>query len=402
MEQNTGNYVPVNYPKDISGKLTTKVKLKRDYVRKDGTCAIFIQVFLDKERKRIPLDISVKPKEFDDKKQRVKGNSQIAKDYNLLIGQKLSDINKIAVNYRLAEIYLSLDKLVEELNNPSSKTDFLIFYENELENQLGLIGKSTYLQQKSTLKKLRKFRDKIFFQDIDEDLITEYRKFERVTLKNTDVTLQTSLKNIKKYLHLANKKGIKTKLTYDKIKVKRMVGNRTFLEPSEIKLLDEYWSSKFVSPKHKNVLSRFLFSCFTGLRISDIQNLTVDNLIGDFIALSLKSVKTKKFLKIKLNKSARKYINEEENNLFVGTYSDQKINEYLKEIAKVCGITKLLTFHVGRHTFATNFLIMGGRVENLQRILDHSQIKDTMVYVHIVDSIMNDDIDNMDSILSLE
>lgn len=73
----------------------------------------------------------------------------------------------------------------------------------------------------------------------------------------------------------------------------------------------------------------------------------------------------------------------------------------MKNIAKVVGITKLLTYHVSRHTFATLFLSRGGRVEVLQKILGHSKIEDTMIYVHIIDEISNTQIEQMDGILGL-
>ena len=63
--------------------------------------------------------------------------------------------------------------------------------------------------------------------------------------------------------------------------------------------------------------------------------------------------------------------------------SNQKVNAYLKEIAVGCKIKKTLTFHLARHTFATTFLISGGKVEVLQKLLSHSRIDTTMIYVHI-------------------
>jgi len=57
-------------------------------------------------------------------------------------------------------------------------------------------------------------------------------------------------------------------------------------------------------------------------------------------------------------------------------------------------------FHVARHTFATNFLIAGGRVEILQKILGHSKIDETMIYVHIAESVTNVQIFNMDTIIN--
>lgn len=388
--------VPFNYPTKMSGKLTHKIVLKKDYIRKDGTCAIYLQIFLDKKRKRLPLNIYVKPKDFDEKKQIVKGKSQLAKDYNLIIGKKIADINNIAVSYRLSGNYLTLEKLIEELINPTANFDFIKFWEQEMKKQKELLKKGTYKQQYSTLTKIKGFKSQILFSEITEDLIKDLMIYCKNTLKNKKITIQSTLKNFKKYLHIANKKGIRTPLMFDDITVKNFKGSRTFLDAKEIKKLYEYRESVFISEPKKNILDRFLFSCFTGLRISDIQNITTDNIVGDFLVF--KSVKTEKFQKLKLNESAKKFINK--TTLFNGKYTDKHINEQIKAIIKSCNIKKRVTFHVVRHSFATNYLLKGGRVENLQKTLGHSSIKETMIYVHVVDAVLNDEITNLDTIIN--
>lgn len=388
------NY-PTSYPMNVSGKLTYKVIQKKDYIRADGTSALYVQIFLDGKRKRIPLNIFVEPKKFNEQKQIVKGNSQLVKDYNLIIGKKIADINNIAISYRLANMYLTFEKLIEELTNPTAKIDFIKFWEREIEKQKERLKTGTYRQQFSTLTKIKKWKRSILFHEIDEDLLNELIVYCKNTLKNKETTVQTTLKNFKKYLHVANKKGIRTKLDFSDITIKTFKGDRTFLNEDEIKILYEYYQSKFISDNHKNILDRFLFACFTGLRISDIQNLTEDNFIGGYIAF--KSEKTGKFQKIKLNKTAKKFITE--GVIFKGKYTVEHINRELKFIAKACKLKKHLTFHVSRHSFATNFLIKGGRVENLQKILGHSNIRETMIYVHIVDAIMNNEMNNLDDII---
>ena len=82
-------------------------------------------------------------------------------------------------------------------------------------------------------------------------------------------------------------------------------------------------------------------------------------------------------------------------------FTNEYVNRELKEICKFRGINKRVSFHVSRHTFATNFLVSGGRVEHLQKLLGHSNIRETMIYVHIVESITNMQVLKMDEILKL-
>jgi len=63
--------------------------------------------------------------------------------------------------------------------------------------------------------------------------------------------------------------------------------------------------------------------------------------------------------------------------------SDQEMNRSLKDLARMAKINKHITFHVARHTFATQFIANGGDVTVLQQILGHADIRATMVYVHM-------------------
>lgn len=378
---------------NYSGKLHIKVKIKSDYIRTDGTCAVYLQIFLNKEKKIIPLDFSVAPIHFEN--QRVKATHPFANDFNLIIEKALADINKIEINYRLSNVPLTIEKLVLEYTNPSSRMDFCTFWQAEMENQKHKLKPGTYRQQMSVLGKLKKYKPVVYFYEIDNDFIAKIEKHLKVKLGNSDNTVASFIKSFKKYLHIANKRGIITPVLHDDIKRASFTTSREFLLPAEIVKLYNYYSADFVNATHKAILSRFLFSCFTGLRISDIQKLTTDNFAGDLLFFT--SEKTGKIQKMKLNNSALKFIDPEA--VFYGNFSNEYINRELKFIAKACAIKKTISFHVARHTFATNYLLSGGNVVNLQKLLGHSKIDETMIYVHVVESITDIEIMNMDEIL---
>lgn len=100
---------------------------------------------------------------------------------------------------------------------------------------------------------------------------------------------------------------------------------------------------------------------------------------------------------MKLNRTAQTLIKLPE--VFAGEFTREHINRELKAIAWLLGINNRVYFHSSRHTFATNFLISGGNVVNLQRLLGHSKIEETMIYVHIVDSITDAQVDLLDAII---
>lgn len=385
---------PECFPMILAGKLNCKIRLKTDYKKTDNTFAVYIQITLHRVVKKMSLGFFVLEKDFDAKNQRIKSSNVNYKDYNLLIEKKLANINTIEVNYRLSDRIITLEALISELNNPTARIDFIKFWEQEMERQKDLLKIGTYRQQMTVLNKVKDFKSPLFFYEITDDYINDLKAHCKRKLKNNDNTVATLIKSFKKYLHIANKKGIRSPIDFSEIKNKSFKGNRTFLIPDEIIKLDEYWNSKFIPDVYRNILARFLFSCFTGLRFTDASNLTQDNFTENSVVFTAE--KTGKFQRIKMNETAKKYIYED---FFKINSTNEYTNRELKKIAKLCGIKKKITFHVSRHTFATNFLICGGRIEHLQKILAHSKIEETMIYVGIVENITNIQIMNMDEIL---
>jgi site-specific recombinase XerD len=78
--------------------------------------------------------------------------------------------------------------------------------------------------------------------------------------------------------------------------------------------------------------------------------------------------------------------------------SNQKLNSYLKEVADLCNITKNLTFHLARHTFATTVTLSNGvPIETVSKMLGHTSIKTTQIYARIVDAKISEDMRNLRS-----
>jgi len=76
--------------------------------------------------------------------------------------------------------------------------------------------------------------------------------------------------------------------------------------------------------------------------------------------------------------------------------SNQKLNAYLKEVADLCGITKTLTSHIARHTFATTITLNNGiPIESVSKMLGHSSIKMTEIYAKILDRKVADDMSKL-------
>ncbi|TXE18636.1 site-specific integrase [Psychroserpens burtonensis] len=392
------DFVPEIVPRIMSGKLTYKICIKKEHIRTDGTCALYLSVYHIGKRKKLPLNISVKTMHFDEKRQRVKKICKNANDYNLLIEKMLAALNKIEINFRLNNEQITVEKVIEDLLNPTVRICFNAFADRylEYEKEKQIIMPSTYRQQKSALSKIKAYKNPILFNEIDFQFIKEFRAYMKSTLKNKPATIEGTIKNFKKFYVAAGESGVSLKMKSTKIKVSEMKGDFTFLTPKEINALYHFYNQTYTNKTWKNILKRYLFSCFTGLRISDIETIGPDNFFDDILVFNAQ--KGGKLIRLKLNETARSLIELPE--IFNGDYTREYINRELKLIAKACGIKKRLYYHSSRHTFATNYLMCAGNtVIELQEILQHSKIETTMIYVHVVRKIKDKGLDRMDSII---
>src|SRR5690606_17638971 len=102
----------------------------------------------------------------------------------------------------------------------------------------------------------------------------------------------------------------------------------------------------------------------------------------------LEQTKTSKPQSIELNQTAMKIISACPK-LFLTKFSEQHIREQIKIIMKHLGITKPVNYHTSRHSFGTNYILMGGEVSRLQHLMGHGEIKTTMLYVHLAEAEKN-------------
>ena len=175
-----------------------------------------------------------------------------------------------------------------------------------------------------------------------------------------------------------------------KLKINVHSQRRIYLQKEEVARLKKYFFNEFINPSHVIPLGTFLIACYTGMRISDLQEISRKELLSNIFNFSHQ--KSDNFQSMKANSEAIEIL-EHVDFLFEKKMSEQKINQNLKNIAKNCKLEKNISMHVARHTFATTYIRNGGNVLKLQKLLGHSQIKHTLVYVHLVESEMLDDIE---------
>lgn len=139
----------------------------------------------------------------------------------------------------------------------------------------------------------------------------------------------------------------------------------------------------------KNVASWFLLSCYTGLRFSDVQRFDMQTHIVDG-RIILYTTKTGQVVSIKISSRCQQLLQKWPT---TKVYTNQKCNQYLKALAVVCNINKLITFHTARHTFAVQCANLGISAEVTSKLLGHSDLKTTAIYYKIVNSRIDAEMD---------
>ena len=172
-----------------------------------------------------------------------------------------------------------------------------------------------------------------------------------------------------------------------KEKPKKDESTREFLTIDELKLL-------MATPCRLDIVKRaFLFSCFTGLRYSDVKSLLWSEIHtaadGKTLYLEHKQVKTKKNVTVPLSEEALKWMPKKQKGKDKVFHQMQitstTVEVLLDEWMKAAGIQKHITYHCSRHTAATMLLTLGADLYTVSKILGHSSIKMTEVYAKIVD-----------------
>lgn len=359
------------------------------YIRKDGFISLYCTLYINRQRVRIPVGVNVKLSNWDWENERMKGNSKEAHDINLIINNVKSRVNDIFVNYRLNNRKLTKEIFIREYGSNSNYADFWDFMESELKKRKGTISNNTYNAHVSTLKKFREAMPNLQFYDITDETIRDLKKLLKFKYGNNPNTIAKNLTTLKIYIGIAIRRKLMDENPFRIERIKRVNPNQVWLTEHELNKLIALYRSKELPNNLKRVLEYFLFSCFTGLRISDVKNLRKENIKGNFIVLN--PIKTKgvnnEMVSIPITKPVQQILSKINNyeGLLFHCYADPVTNRLLKKIAVFSGINKDITFHSARHTFATIFLQKTDDLATLQKLLGHSRIAQTMVYVHLTE-----------------
>ncbi|MBA4057913.1 MAG: recombinase, partial [Marivirga sp.] len=264
----------------------------------------------------------------------------------------------------------------EEVIDPLKNKGLISVYREHVKLVCDLVGRE---YAKGTLKRFKaaftsmeafmKYNNKedIKLRDLNYQFITDYEFFLK-TIRNVEHnTAMGIIKKLKKIVRISVAHNWIEKDPFMNYKVKIRDTNRPFLLQDE---LDRIINKPILTERLSQVRDIFVFCCYTGLAYADVQKLRrVDVVIGHDGEkwIHTERVKTETSTRVPLLPQAMKIMDTYKDhpqcvteNKLLPVMSNQKMNEYLKEIAERCEINKKMTFHTARHTFATTVTLTNG------------------------------------------
>ena len=234
--------------------------------------------------------------------------------------------------------------------------------------------------------KVKKFVGKLYLDEIDGAWLREFSRSLQRTGKYSVNTCYTYFFTIVTLLSAAVREDLLDVNPASKLARKEKPGTeevkREFLTLDEVKKLME-------TPCQSLVKNMFLVSCFTGLRLIDLETLTWEEIKQDENGMMVEKVqvKTKKMVQVPLTENAIAWLpkrNPYMKNVF-RAFNRNALGEVLATWVKRAGINKHITFHCARHTYATLLITYGADIYTVSRLLGHSNVNTTQIYAKVVD-----------------
>jgi site-specific recombinase XerD len=380
---------------------------------KDGVTNVYVSITVNKERIRFALKHQVKIDNWDAGRGGLKVKVTEAKETNAYLEQVKFTITTYYQQLQIAgkEVTAQLLKsmfLGEQTEETYSLSKLMDYH---YETASAALTWSTLKHYAVTRRYLEKFlKEKrnttdVKINEIDYKFIIDFETYLR-NHKPKDHQRPMNNNGVMKHLiRLRKMTTLALKLTwisrdpFKNYKFRYKKVETAFLTNAELTAINDH---EFEADSLNMIKDFFFFSCYTGLSFVDLMNLTENNVVtgedGDKW-LKLFRQKSNEPTNIPILGPARAIIEKYKNNprsiaggTVFPTISNQKVNSYLKEIAKVVGVKKTLTFGVARHTFATTITLSNNvPIETVSKMMGHTKIATTQIYARVLLKKIGDD-----------
>jgi site-specific recombinase XerD len=290
-------------------------------------------------------------------------------------------------------------------------------YHNErMKSVIGIdVELGTYKKFETVLGKIERFiekfyhRDDLFLDELNFKFITDFEYFMKTEDSVKHNTALRYIRCLKKIIILALNNEWITRNPFVNYKCQYTRVNREVLTDEELTTM---WKKDIGIPRLDEVKDIFLFCCYSGYAFIDVEKLSRKDLgrgiDGDYWIFTERKktgVTSNVPMLPKAMEIIQKYADHKgciNSDKLLPVKSNQKMNAYLKEVAAICGITKNLTMHMARHTFATTVTLSNGvPIETVSKMLGHTKLATTQIYAQVLDNKVSADMQKLKSVLSL-
>lgn len=384
--------------------------LKKPKAYASGTVPIYLRITTHGQRAEVSTGREWIPEKWNPSAGRASGTKEDVKALNSYLDTLQGKVYEAHRRLLETEATVTAEAVKNKFTGKAEKPRMLVPIFQDHNNRIkALLGeefsKGTLCRYTTALKHITDFLQwkygisDIDIRKIDHAFITEFEFYLRSVRKCNNNSAVKYVKNFGKIIRICISNNWLDKDPFVNYKSKFREVVRAFLSQDEI---DAIASKQFSIERLDQVRDIFLFSCYTGLAYIDVKQLTRNNVGMGIDAekwIFTSRQKTDTQSNIPLLPIAEKVLNKYKNHpqcinekRLLPVLSNQKMNSYLKEIADVCGITKELTFHIARHTFATTVTLTNGvSIESVSKMLGHRSIKTTQHYAKILDRKVSDD-----------
>lgn len=291
----------------------------------------------------------------------------------------------------------------------------LVLFDEFNEDYKALVGKETthktYTRYLLTRRRLAEFMaakykvKDILLTDINTKFINDFYIYLRtVDGKNGHNYHMKMIQRFRTVFKTAKDNGWVQTDPFGGFKISMEETHREHLTIDELGAL---MSKEMTSERLQRVKDIFVFSCFTGLAYTDVRGLKKSEVVmgnDGRLWIDTRRDKTKVAVYVPLLDIPRaileRYADTTSHDRLLSIPANQKVNDYLKEIAAICGIDKNLTFHIARHTFATTVTLENGvALETVQKMLGHKNIRTTQVYAKMTKRRIGMEMENLADVL---
>lgn len=388
------------------------------YVRKKGTgglsmATIYLRITVNGKRAEVSTMRKIALSKWNAKANKVIGYSIEARQTNRqldIIKNRIYEIYQNLLNDDI-ELVTAIGVRDEYIGVNKNRRFILEMIEEHNLRMERLVGKEfsfrTLQRYRTTKKHLTKYiktgysLDDYPLKKIDVKYINGFIYFLKTEQNLSHNSALKYVAYFKKIIRVACANGWLEKDPFYNFKLRPKTIDKEFLSNDEIVKLIQ---ADFSIPRLAQVRDVFIFSCYTGLAYIDVAKLKEDDIVIGMDGrrwIKVNRTKTKTLSNIPILPIAEEIISKythlpKRENKLLPVYSNQKTNGYLKEIAHLSGVTKKLTFHMARHTFATTVTLSNGvPIESVSKMLGHKSLKTTQHYAKILDIKLSEDMKNL-------